>query len=153
MTAPAQYRKPVRLALAALAAAVEKDWSRATATVERISRECAGPGLFDALVTWCEAFSQHSNDGVRPLGGKVRMVGWDVDTGKVGEQVKEETQWAMDLIKARAEGDLDAFNTLVKRLNDEPDGYRRGQFVSALVVTVSTTIRALPRGYATMGRQ
>ncbi|WP_036374370.1 hypothetical protein [Micromonospora sp. ATCC 39149] len=145
------HSKPVRLAGAALTAAVENDWRRASDAVERLNRECPGAGLMTALIAWCDTFAAHANGGAAPTFGKVRLKPWAVGTGSTEQEVPARTRWAIDLIQARAEGDEAAFNAVVQQLNDISDGYQRGNYVSALLESIALTIRSLPRGYARMG--
>lgn len=145
-----EYSKPRRLAGAALHHAINQDWRRATEAVDRLNRECSGDGLWTALVGWCDTFADHANDGM-PGFVKTRVAPWNVDTGAVGDAPPERTQWAMDLISARASGDEAAFTALVKRLNDIGDGYERGRYISALLTSISLTMRSLPRGFGRMG--
>ncbi|WP_158566509.1 hypothetical protein [Micromonospora craterilacus] len=146
------HSKARRLAATALHAAIDQNWQRASAAVERISAECTGEGLWDALVGWCDTFMAHAVGG-DPKFGKVRLAGWNVATGAVGEEPPTPYgRWAQDLIGARAAGDLDAFQAEVQRLNDVDDGRERGRYVSALLTSIALTMRSLPRGYASMGR-
>lgn len=146
-----EHSKPVRLAAAALNAAVEDDWRRATDAVARLNRECPGPGLMVALVAWCDTFADHANGGM-PEFSKVRIKAWNVKDGSTDGELPDRTRWAIELIKARAEGDEKEFNAVVQRLNDITDGYERGNYVSALLESIALTIRSLPRGFARMGR-
>lgn len=147
----AAHSKPVRLAAAALHAAIEGNWQRATRAVERLNAECPGPGLYTALLAWCDTFAAHAHGGT-PEFGRVRLVPWNAASGALGGDVPPGAQWAIELIQARAAGDLDAFSALIKRLNDIPDGYERGRYVSDLLVSIAGTISGLPRGYARMGQ-
>lgn len=149
-TPPPCHSKPVRLAAAALTAAIDDDWRRATDAVSRLNAECGGDGLWTALLGWCDTVAAHAVGGT-PEFGKVRVAAWTVETGAVNQAVPERTQWAMDLIAARANGDLDMFTALVQRLNDIDDGLERGRYVSALLESAALTIRHLPRGYAARG--
>ncbi|PZG04945.1 hypothetical protein C1I95_32965 [Micromonospora craterilacus] len=146
------HSKPRRLAATALHAAIEQDWRRATAAVERLNTECTAEGLWDALVGWCDTFAAHAAGGDHMF-GRVRLLGWNTDTGAVGEEPPTAyVRWALDLIGARAAGDIAAFQAVVQRLNDIDDGFERGRYVSALLTSIAETMRSLPRGYANTGR-
>ncbi|SBT64240.1 hypothetical protein GA0070622_1210 [Micromonospora sediminicola] len=147
MTSPQfGHGKPERLAGRALEAAIAGDWRRATDVIDRLNKECAGEGLYTALVAWCDIFADHANGGP-PEFGKVRMLGWNADTGQLGGEVPERARWVMDLILARSQGDQAAFDALVQRLNGIADGFERGRYISDLLVSMAATMNYLPRGY------
>jgi hypothetical protein len=150
--ANSQHSKPVRLAHAALAAATAGKWKSVATTVERISTECPGVGLGDALVAWCDAIAEHSNDGM-PEFGRVRVATLETDTGAMNAPSGQtpHIQWVGRLIAARAAGDRAAFEACMDELNAIVDGFERGRYVLQLVESVALTIRHLPRGYARMG--
>ncbi|QOC89863.1 hypothetical protein [Micromonospora craniellae] len=148
----AEHSKPRRLAATALHMAIERDWRRATDAVNRISAECTPEALGDVLVAWCDTVLTYACGDSFEF-GTVRLVAWDVGAGVVGEAPPTPyLQWTHDLIRARAAGDLDAFNAALQRLNDIDDGNERGRYVSALLESISMTMRRLPRGYAARGR-
>jgi hypothetical protein len=147
------YSKPVRLAHAALFAAVDGKWKRVEELLNRLNRECPGPGLGDALVAWCDAMAEHSCDGM-PEFGKVRISHLNIDTGTLNkaDEITARAAWAGRMIAARVEGNRDAFVANMDELNAIDDGLERGRYVATLVESVALTIRNLPRGYAQMGR-
>lgn len=152
MVNPRQYNKPVRLAHDALFAAVDGKWNRVEGLLIRLNTECPGPGLGDALVAWCDALAEHSNDGM-PEFGRVRVKTLEVETGAMDAPTgeKPEIQWVGRLITARAAGDRAAFEACMGELNAIEDGFARGRYVLQLVESVALTIRNVPRGYARMG--
>jgi hypothetical protein len=153
VVSPLQHSKPVRLAHAALTAGVDGKWKRVEQLLNRINTECPGSGLGDALVAWCDAFAEHSNDGM-PEFEQVRIAHLNVDTGAMNQadEVTARRAWAGRIIAARVAGDRDAFVTCLDELNAIEDGFERGQHVASLVESVALSIRTLPRGYARMGR-
>lgn len=145
------HRKPVRLASAALQAAIAGKWKTVESTMQRLGTECDSGGLALALVAFCDTFAEHACDGM-PEFGKVKMASWCVDTGAVGPPPRESVTWATELIQARVAGDQKAFSALLDKLNAMVDGFQRGRYVLELVESVALTIRSLPRGYARMGQ-
>lgn len=153
MGSPEQHSKPVRLAHAALFAAIDGKWKRVEGLLIRLNTECPGPGLGDALVAWCDALAEHSNDGM-PEFGRVRVQTLEVETGAMNAPNGEtpEIRWVGRLITARAAGDRAAFEACMADLNAISDGFARGRYVLQLVESVALTVRNLPRGYARMGQ-
>lgn len=149
----AVHSKPVRLAHAALAAGVAGQWKRVEHCLNRLNTECPGPGLGDALVAWCDALAEHSNDGM-PEFGRVNVVHFNTDTGALNQrdEITPARSWAARLIAARGAGDRDQFVALLAELNAITDGFERGRYATTLLESVALTIRNLPRGYARMGR-
>ncbi len=148
-----EHSKPVRLAHAALAAAIDGKWRRAEELITRINTECAGPGLGDSLVAWCDAMQEHATDGDMSF-QKIRTVTMAIETGEMDhERAKTpHMDWVRNLLTARSAGDRDTFVALLEELNSVGDGWERGRYVGQLVESVALSIRSLPRGYATMGR-
>lgn len=151
MTQPASHSKPVRLAAAALDAALAEKWPRAERALQRLNAECDSHGLATALIAWCDTLIDHTTGGQLEF-QKTRIAAWNTDTGAVGGEVRPTVRWAMDLIQARAAGDLDAFQAKLDELNAIPDGFERGRYAVELLQSVALTINSLPRGYAEMGR-
>lgn len=145
-----EHRKPVRLAGAALSAAIDTDWPKASRAVQRLHDECAGDGLWTALIGWCDTWAEYAYGGP-PEYGKVRIASWNVQTGGIGEQLPERVKWAHRLIQARTADDQDGFSALVQQFIDIRDGFERGRYISALLESIALTMRSLPRGYARMG--
>ena len=148
-----EHQKEVRLATAALQAALAGKWERASRYLVRISEECGGDGLYLALIAWADTFIAHATDG--DLTGKVGGISFiQTTTGQLdqpgSEYVPAEVQWAGRLIRARAALDETAWQAILDELPD--DGYRRGAYVQAALQCVALTINGLPRGYARMGR-
>lgn len=147
------YSKPVRLAHAALLAAVDLKWRRCEELLARLNRECPGPGLGDALVAWCDAMQEHSTDGDMTF-QQVRTIPMAIETGELDAEAGKTPYlaWCGRIIAARAAGDRAAFVACMDELNAIPDGRERGRYVCMLVESVALTMRNLPRGYAVMGR-
>lgn len=150
MTAPS-HSKPVRLAAAALDAALAQQWPRAERALQRLNAECDRHGLATALIGWCDTLIVHTTGGDTDP-GKVRMSAWNVDTGALGGEVRPTVRWAMELIQARASMDIDAFQAKLDELNAITDGFERGRYAVELLQSVALTINSLPRGYGRMGR-
>lgn len=146
-----EHRKPVRLAAAALSAAIDNDWLKATRAVQRLHDECAGDGLWTALVGWCDTWAEYANGGP-PEFDKVQIGSWNVKTGVIGGELPERMRWAHRLIQARVADDEHGFTALVGQLGDIGDGFERGRYISALLESIALTMRSLPRGYARMGQ-
>jgi hypothetical protein len=149
----AEHSKPVRLAHAALFAAMDNKWKRVEALLSRLNTECPGPGIGDALVAWCDAMAEHAEGG-EPEFGRIRVATINTDTGALNAEDgnRPAIRWATRLVAARAAGDRGAFVAAMDELNAIPDGFERGRYVGQLVESVALTIRTLPRGYARMGR-
>lgn len=147
------HSKPVRLAHAALFAAVDLKWRRCEELLARLNRECPGPGLGDALVAWCDAMQEHSTDGDMSF-QKVRTIPMAIETGELDAAAGKTRYlaWCGRIIAARAAGDRDGFVACMDELNAIPDGRERGRYVCMLVESVALTMRNLPRGYANLER-
>lgn len=141
------HSKPRRLATAALNAAIDKDWKRAEAAIQRLNDECGADALGYALVAWCDSGVIHANGGVPDAEFWTKVVPWNVDTGAINEVMEPHMKWGADLAAARAALDLPRFQELLGELNAIADGMERGRRVGALVASLATTIRSLPRGY------
>lgn len=152
MTAQTQHSKPIRLAHAALTAAIDGKWRKASDLVTRISTECPGPGIGDALIAWCDALAEHSNGGPVEF-GKVRVRTLETETGAIDADAGRTPylDWAGRLVVARGAGDFDAFAALLDEVNAIPDGFERGRYAGQLLESAALTIRNLPYGYARMG--
>lgn len=146
-----EHSKPVRLASAALQAAIAGKWKTVESVMHRLGAECDSHGLAMALVAFCDTFAEHACDGM-PEFGKVRVAPWNTDTGAIGKYERDSVRWATELIQARAAGDEPAFSALLAELSAFDDGYKRGRYVLELVESVALTMRSLPRGFARMGR-
>lgn len=153
MTAPNEtHGKAVRLARAALDAALASKWQAMGRYVQRISDELGEDGLTTALMAWCDTLWAHSTDGdmqPRQIGG----LGFaNYQTGEMSDPsgVPVEVGWAGRLLQARAEMDEGKFVSLLHDLPDDPTAI--GAHFSALLNIVSATINGLPRGYALMGK-
>jgi hypothetical protein len=149
VTAP--HRKPVRLAAAVLDAAIDQDWPKTTRYIDRLNAECPGEGLTIALIAWCDTAAAHAEGGP-PEFGRTRVASWDTGSGALVKDVDDYNRWARALVRARCEGDEQAFNALVGELNAVGDGWERGRYTSVLIQAVAAAIRSLPYGYARMGR-
>jgi hypothetical protein len=135
----------IQLATEALQAAMEEDSERASAAVKAISSELGGPGLYLAIVAWCDAVILRYREVTgTPDDGPVRMAWQNTDTGDIsatGNDVPEETRWAGRLIAARAALDEPAWDALMSSLPE--DGWAIGGYVSALLSTVALTLRRM----------
>ncbi len=152
MTGPAdEYSKPVRLAHAVLAAAVDQDWGKARRALERLITECRSDGIGVALVAWCDALAEHAEDGP-PTFGRVRVMDLNGETGARLTETTPQQRWANRLIVARAAGDMPAFEALLDEVNAVDAGPGRGSYMTVLLEAVAGTIATFPRGYARMGR-
>lgn len=145
------HRKSVRLASVAFHAAVASDWPKATRAVQRLSDECGGPGLYLALVAWCDAYSEHACDGESH--GRIGRMNWiNAETGGLdgadSPRLPEPIRWAGNLVASRAALDEPRFNELINELPS--DGLKRGEYFAAVLNTIVTTINGLPRGFARM---
>lgn len=148
-----EHRKPLRLASAALQAALAMKWDAAQRALQRLSDECGPEGLYDALVALCDTVAEHATGGGAPS-QRVRISFMDGDTGRLDEpgspKVPAEVQWAGRLIAARAAMDEDRFRAVLDELPH--DGAAVGRHVWSLVQLVAWQVNGLPRGYARMGR-
>ncbi|GLY21669.1 hypothetical protein [Micromonospora sp. NBRC 101691] len=152
MPATANHSKPVRLAAAALDAALARQWPRAERALQRLNAECDSEGLATALIGWCDTLIVHTTGG--DTGSQtVRMAAWNVDTGVIDGEIRPTVRWAMELIQARAAKDLDAFQAKLDELNAIDDGFERGKYAVELLQSVALTISSTPRGYARMGQR
>jgi hypothetical protein len=148
-----EYSKPVRLAGAALHAAMGDEWKKATRYVQRISDECGGKGLAVAVRGWIDTYADHACDG-EPDGRGARIKMINEETGEIqtvqGSGAPERIQWAARLIEARAAMDEDRYDRVLDELPDDP--LLRGTFIGALLQLVARTMNGLPRGFAQMGK-
>jgi hypothetical protein len=149
----APHSKPVRLAAAAFQAALADKVDTASNCIQRINDECGGEGTYVALMAWIDAYADHATDG-QPARGKSRIAFIREDTGQLdredSDRVPAEIHWAGRLIAARASLDETRFNDLIKEM--PTDGAEIGQYVGAVLLTITRTINGLPRGFARMGR-
>jgi hypothetical protein len=142
--------KPIRLAGAALTAAIDDKWPTATRYVQRINDECGPDALPYILMGWIDTLADHATDGqpIHSIGG---VTGMNYDTGSITDEVPPRVEWAQKVVKARAELDEHTFIELVNELARIPDARERGSYVGAVLETAALSIRGLPRGYAQMG--
>lgn len=147
-----EHSKPVRLAHAALFAAIDGKWDRANELLARLNRECPGPGLGDALVAWCDAMQDHATDGDMSF-QRIRTAPMAIETGElIAHDGKEPyLAWCGRIIQSRTAGDRDEFVAALDELNAIEGGVERGRYVSMLVESIALSIRTLPRGYAATG--
>jgi hypothetical protein len=151
MTGSPTHSKARRLAGAVLAAAIDKDWPKATRYFHRLNTECDSSGLAEALIGWCDTVLDHCYDGNPPKTTEAKITTVDPTTGTAHEQLPPRVQWANRLITARLTMDEDEFNSALGQVNSIRDGYERGRWASALIETAALTIRKLPRGYMRLG--
>lgn len=141
-----------RLAGVAFRAALEKDSAGALVAVMDLNAECAGRGIFLALMFWCDAFADHAADGGEYRGpGRVGFI--EESTGRMsttGEGLSPDVVWAGKLIGARASMNREAYLALLDEL--PADGMVVAQYVMTVLMSVAATINGLPRGFALMGR-
>lgn len=147
------HSKPIRLAHAALEAALADDHERAAAAVGRINKECGGEGLYVALMAWCDAYHEHATDG-KAGGRPSAMRAIRVDTGELqattDPALPARVAWSAALAEARIRSDKDRFDELVAELPD--NGFERGEYIGQVLDSVALTINGLPRGFARMGQ-
>lgn len=145
-----EHSKPVRLATAALRAALADDWPKASRAVQRLSDECGGQGLNQALCAWVDTYVAHARDGdMTPSRGRALAI--NVDTGSTSrEGMPPHIEWAMRVVETRAALDHAGYQACIRELPD--DGAEIGKHVGAVLQCIAQTINGLPRGFALMGR-
>jgi hypothetical protein len=142
-----QHSKPRRLASAILAAAIDEKWTTVSTLMTRLSNECPGEGITEALIGWCDTTLNHASGGTFGTGQRLAVMPMARETGQLGGELAAETRWAMDLLQARANMDKPAFRALLEQINTISDGYARGQYAGALVQCCALTIRDLPMSF------
>ena len=148
-----QHSKPVRLAAAALQAALADNWPAAGRYVKRIDDECRDGGIGVALMAWCDTLTDHATDGqIEDEGQRVNIAFGNSSTGELGKvgDVPTAIGWAGRLAQARTAMDEAAWVSLIGELPE--DGFAVAEHVMAVLNIVATTVNGLPRGYALMGR-
>lgn len=152
MTTPSeQHSKPIRLADAALTAALDDQWDKASRYLQRINDECGPDTASTALQYWVDQLADHITDG-HPVGSIRSIQAMAYETGQLTPTVPPRIDWAQRVVKARAEMDRPAFEDLVRELFAITDGSVRGAYVGAVCEVAALTIRAFPRGYAAKGQ-
>lgn len=147
MTAPAAT-KAERLAQTALNLAVANaSTARIAGYVQRISRECGPEGVMAALVCWCDTYIDHATDG-RMAPDRLRIESVQAATGEAAQA--PEILWSGRLLSARSAMDPAEFLAVMQEL--PPNRGVVDQHVAALLVSVATSLNALPRGFGTMTR-
>lgn len=135
----------IRYATQALHAAMQDDPARAQAAILAINDELGGQGLTLAIVAWCDTLvGQYRKVTGTPDDTPVRLAWQEADTGDIsatGNDVPAETRWAGQVIAARAALDKAGFNALLAGL--PRDGWAIGGYISALLSSVSMTLRRL----------
>lgn len=144
-----EHSKPVRLAAAALTAAIDGKWEKATGYVQRINDECGPDSLPYVLMAWCDTLADHATDG-RPIKKVAEVHGMNYDTGSMTDEPPPRVKWAQRIIKARAEMDQPAFTEVYDELSTLADGGERGAYVGAVLEAAALSMCGLPRGYAAM---
>lgn len=144
------HSKARRLATETLQRAVANDWPGTSYYAQRLNDECGSAGTWTAMVGWIDTLSDHMNDGLIGFTPN-RVKSQNVDTGEVGGPLPPRVEWAHNIISARLAGDEERFSALYLKLNEIKDGHERGRWMSALLESVSLTIRTYPRGYARAG--
>jgi hypothetical protein len=149
-----QYSKSVRLAGAALHAAMGDQWEKVGRCLQRISDECGGEGLGIALRGWIDTYADHATDGHADsmVPGNIKTI--RTDTGQMhnprtAADLPPQVVWASALIEARCRLDQDQYNTVLAALPD--DGHQRGAYIGQVLQSVALTLNGLPRGFAWMG--
>jgi hypothetical protein len=143
-----QYRLPVRLAAAALQAAMAGKHQTAGRLVERIVTECGWPGVDDALRGLIDTYLDHISDGrVDQYRGRGRVGAWNGDTGAMttdltAPEIPERVRWATQLVQARADLDHQRWDELIGELTDDTFGDR----VVAVLEGAASTMASVPRG-------
>ena len=146
----AAHSKPRRLARAALIAAIDQRWNAAERAIQRVSDECGGAGLGEAILAWTDAMIHHATAGQQVPFAPGGMDFADPQTGQLNVELPAEVEWAGRLLAARAAMDQDRYRAVLAELPDDPAGI--GLHVWRLIEVIGMTIRGLPSGYALMGR-
>lgn len=145
----------LRCAGVAYVAALEQDWDKATAAIQRINDECGPQFVPAAMLAWIDTYIDHATDGDFTLAREVpeRTNYVNTRTGHLDEATAEglpaEVVWAGSLIAARARMNRDRFDALLREL--QGDGKQRGRYVGALLESIALTVNTLPRGFVKMG--
>lgn len=149
---PAEHSKAIRLATAALHAALASKWDSASRYLGRIHDECGWDGLNIALTAWCDTYADHATDGQWTGKTKVRVAFVDMRSGALtysgAPDAPARIQWTGRLLAARAAMDEQAWVSLFGEI---PDG-EAGSYVGTVLETIARTVNGFPRGFATMGR-
>jgi hypothetical protein len=140
------HSKPRRLASEILAAATAEKWTTVSALMTRLSNECPGEGITEALLGWCDTTLNHASGGTFGTGQRLAVMPMAIETGQINGELPPELRWAMNLLQARANMDKPAFRALLDQINAISDGHERGQYAGALVQCCALTLRDLPYG-------
>lgn len=148
----AGHSKPVRLAATAFHAGLAGKWPVAERAAKRISDECGGEGLGDALLAWCDTVCAHFRGG-EDDGRPVRVQFWNGENGELdgpdSERVPPATRWAGRLIAARAAMDLGGYQAALDVLPE--DQAEMSRHVWAVLQVTVWQVQYLPRGYTRTG--
>lgn len=152
---PLAHSKPVRLAGAALQAAMVRKPDLAARYMQRVTAECGPDGVDIALTAWCDTYVDHALDGVPDdesartrLRGRFGFV--EGNSGRVdgadSDRVPADVRWAAQVIDARATLNEARWRQLLQGVPD--DDATRGRYVLTLVTVIADSINAFPRGFA-----
>lgn len=126
---------------------------------------CEPGAMYLMCLAWCDAYLKHATGGRPDLDSEIgRMDFVDPVTGSLytGDNLPEVFAWAGGLLLARANSDMLEYDQVYDRIPGGPgdpehrdpadDGVSSlvGEHIGALIKSVATTIRNLPRGWAAM---
>lgn len=145
MSDDTKRERGIQLAAEALHAAMQDDPQRAKNAIVTLNDELGGEGLTLAIVAWCDTLTgQYRKVTGTPDDAPVRFAWQDADTGDIsvtGNDLSAEVRWAGQVIRTRAALDKAGFNLALKNLPH--DGWAIGGYISALLDSVSMTLRRL----------
>lgn len=138
---------------AALYAALDEDFEVAIYALDCIIDHHGVKAMYPAILRWCDAYHEHAVDGQDTV-GLAHVSVMDERTGKLQRHddpsLEPVFRWASQVVVSRTNHDIIAFNALWDALGDlSPRD--RGTHIMTLLVTISRTIRGMPRGFALMG--
>jgi hypothetical protein len=127
------------LAARALAAAIRGEWQVASAIVRRMNAECGSEGTMIAVVGWCDTLTVRLGLDATKDTLALGFVDQDTGTRSMSTGVPQRTQWAGQLIMARARLDQPMFEALIDALPDDPKVV--GSYVGAVLECVAMTLK------------
>lgn len=150
--------RTLQLAREALVAALSRDLLKAGNCIQYIHDDHGVPGIWLALMYWCDAYALYATDGDPGVSNPAPIRVFDVNTGAMADprhdhqdEIPRQVKWATALIEARCAMDQGRFTGLMHELpRGEPAVC--GQYVAQVLDCVALTINGLPRGFARMGQ-
>ncbi len=140
----------LKLAAAALWAAVAEDWTRANKAAQMIGDEFGGDGVVTAMIGWADTVIAQT-PGLVGDGRPVRLAFQQLETGHIdydAERVPDGVRWAGRLLTARAADDEDAFAALIDSV---PDDVTFSRNVGCVLQMAALNLRALQTATAGEG--